>query len=110
MKNIKLFFLISLSFLIYSCDDENDCNKYYYLETQCADPWGFVVGASESVVVDSVQNYLTTLDISVKNISVENNDFGEACLACTCLSGRSIILEASDDQETSLLDLNFVKE
>jgi hypothetical protein len=112
MNNVKMMAVIfaMLSLLFFNCDDESVVEKsYLYAETSCADLWQPVVG--NITLETTVQQYLEDLEVVV--IAVEVVDSigpGEACLACSCLSGRGIRVTAEELSESILLSEGFVEE
>jgi hypothetical protein len=109
MNNVKMMAVIfaMLSLLFFNCDDESVVEKsYLYAETSCADLWQPVVG--NITLETTVQQYLEVVVIAVE--VVDSIGPGEACLACSCLSGRGIRVTAEELSESILLSEGFVEE
>ncbi len=96
---------VALTSLFFNCnDEETETAKqwYQYQETQCADAWQTGIGTDEATVMTAVEDYLENLDIEVFDINMNSDGQGEACLACVCLSGRIIRIEANVNDATAL--------
>ncbi|MDW3649189.1 MAG: hypothetical protein R8P61_19130 [Bacteroidia bacterium] len=107
MKNIKGLYLILISAILFvACDGEDPLllsSQYAYEQTHCSDPWG---NTNEAAELDSlVSDYLAAKEIEVLASQVEGGEIA-SCRACTCVTGRSIVINLSDQDGQKLLDLN----
>lgn len=113
MNNVKITATIFaiLSLLFFNCDDENAVieKSYLYAETQCADPWQPI---TDNITFEmAVQQYLEDLQVLVLDVEViDSIGPPEACLACSCLSGRGIRVKSTEESESILLNEGFEEE
>jgi len=107
---MKIFKCLSTIFFIaglfIACDGEDPLllsSQYSYEQTHCSDPWG---NTNEASVLDSlVIDYLDQKDIEVLASQVEGEEIA-SCRACFCVTGRSILINLSDEDGQKLLDLD----
>lgn len=71
---------------------------YTYAQTQCADPWP--TSADDLVTAENVRQFLKAKGITVSFVSVKRTSDAANCMACTCLSGKTIYIGASDEAAT----------
>ncbi|OLY92086.1 hypothetical protein BUE76_09395 [Cnuella takakiae] len=71
---------------------------YTYAQTQCADPWP--TSPNDSVTAGNVRQYLKERGVEVSFVSVKKTSEAATCLACTCPSGKTIFVGASDEATT----------
>lgn len=106
--------ILTISFLIlslyYSCDDSDNIiyKTYLYEETQCFDSWNTGLGDTDTEVATAVENYLMNLNVILSDIQVDSLNEGESCDACFCKSGRGIFVTTDENNESILLNENFV--
>ena len=110
MKRILLFSISSL--LLFSNCTENDTttnNWFFFMETQCENPWGVGQESPDADVIVSIESYLGDLGVNVLETTIEDN-FGPviSCAACECPSGRGIHIKANSSYESILFDEGFV--
>ncbi|MBD3363409.1 hypothetical protein GF362_06855 [Candidatus Dojkabacteria bacterium] len=95
--------------------NENVIQMRYDL-TQCADPWdGYEVYDDERrlMKLDTENDYMEAFLKSTYNIEVISSDIygnsadGDACEACTCLTGFYTIVEVAKGDSKRLKAINF---
>ena len=107
MNVLKCFCtILLLAGLFVACDEEDPLllsSQYSYEQTHCSDPWG---NTTEASVLDSlVIDYLDQKGIEVLASLVEGEEVA-SCRACFCVTGRSILINLSDEDGQKLLDLD----
>ncbi|MEM8889667.1 MAG: hypothetical protein AAGD28_16960 [Bacteroidota bacterium] len=107
MKTFKCLYTIFLmAGLFIACDGEDPLllsSQYSYEQTHCSDPWG---NTNEATELDAlVTNYLADKEIEVLTSQVEGEEIA-SCRACFCVTGRSILINLSDEDGQKLLDLD----
>lgn len=71
---------------------------YTYAQTQCADPWP--TSPNDSLTAENVRQYLKERSVTVSFVSVKKTSEAATCMACTCPSGKTIYIGASDEATT----------
>lgn len=103
MKKVILLICIGLALLSCSSDDDaGDTILVLYNQTYCSDSWG--TAETDTDLADIIKNHFQSVNIEIYDVSIDNNGTPESCLACSCLSGKRIILEIKKE------DINFIKE
>lgn len=102
-------------FALSSCKKEDDIAQnfagFYYEETYCADPWEQNGSYSDAELHALVADYLTnSLVVEFSNLLITNEGIPEACLACSCKTGRIIRIEAAMAYKEILVEKGFKKE
>ncbi|MGB1216622.1 MAG: hypothetical protein ACPG5P_02030 [Saprospiraceae bacterium] len=105
--NFILGFFMCIS--IFACKENEDV-WYTYSETYCADAWETGSGSEETVVLESVENYLESKGVRVAEVDLNDMEVGATCMACTCLSGRIIRVRSTSGDEGVLLEEGFIVE
>lgn len=100
---IIALFLLMLSFV--ACDKDKAFISVYYLETSCADQWTRAQNDSETI--ENLKDYLANQNIKTKDISINRINGGEACLACSCKTGKEISLKVHEKDLSKIKDLDF---
>lgn len=77
---------------------EDQYTTFYYRQTQCADAWQ--TGATDSVTIVNVSNYLKGLGLYYAGINIKADSPAQVCLACTCLTGKTIYASTFNDDST----------
>lgn len=80
-----------------------------YDQTQCADPWdvNWSGDMDESTTTERMVSYLNDSGITVINTETSQESNGIVCLACICLTGRSIEITVNEEFESELNQLGF---
>jgi hypothetical protein len=68
----------------------NDCARLAYEQTLCADVWGYGTNGSDAAVAAAVRDFFVSNGVPVHEVSVSNDGYPQACLACNCTTGRII--------------------
>lgn len=71
---------------------------YAYAQTQCADPWP--TSPNDSVTAENVRQHLKGKGVAVSFVSVKKTSEAAVCAACTCPTGKTIYIGASDEATT----------
>ncbi len=103
---IVLLYLTVASF--FSCDKADEL-EFVYLQTQCADVWDTSAQNTIELFDPEVnfENFMAAEGIAYSNYSFEQINEGNACLACTCLTGFEFKITVSDEHEADLINLGF---
>ena len=92
MKKLLLLPLVAFIMCLNSCDNtDGDDMRLIFQETKCANPWTALPDQGNYLV--EVRSFLEENDIQVVTLGLET--YGEddaSCEACTCLTGRNIVL------------------
>lgn len=107
---LLLAFLITAAFTCNKTSDLEDKNNQLtlaYAQTHCADPW--TTSADDNVTAQNISRYLKSYGIQVVSVRITKTSEGVACLACTCLSGKTIYVTTSNTEamRTRLAELGF---
>ena len=99
---MKKYILIALTFgfaFFFGCKDEIEKPgiKMEFNETQCSNPWKNALPGTDNYLF-TVHQYLNDNGIDVYSISIELIDGGNGihCDACSCPSGRKIVIRIPD--------------
>ena len=110
MQSSKWLFFFLLATPFVACDRNDDAVRYFYDETQCADPWAQATGDGIDAVADRVRAYLEERGVEVASVDIISDKGDEAvCLACPCVSGRIIVVTASEEDVDILQGLSFYR-
>ena len=112
LKSIVAIFLILIGTALVSCEKDDvttgEVESFYYEETYCADPWERSDSASDEVLRERVSEYLNgTLDIDYYGLRITHDGKTEICSACSCTTGRIIIIEADKAYQDILIENGF---
>jgi len=100
---VGLSMVLSLSSISCESDVLPNTFGFKYEQTKCGDPWGN--DRKPATLQQAVIDYLTPKLISVLDSEIETST-GQACEACNCLTGSTILLKLSEGDGQKLLDLN----
>ena len=78
-----------------------------FIETQCSNPWD-ILPVNDNYLL-TIHQYLNDNGIKVLSISIELTDEGNGihCEACSCPSGRIIVIRTLDDDIEAAEQLGF---
>lgn len=112
-----LLFLSSATILLaLACSkhehDTHSATDWYYNETQCSDPWYSCQILTDPQSGDAcIKSYLRdSMNIQFTDFHIMTEQPQAVCLACNCVSGRVIHLNADAQYDQKLLSLGFVKQ
>jgi hypothetical protein len=107
MKKYLLMLLLVSVAVFWACDNEEEGMSMQYVETQCANPWD-ASAAQENYIV-AVRSYLENNGIKVISISIDVYDEtgDENCNACSCLTGRNIVVSVPPYDVDEAKELGF---
>lgn len=106
MKKYILLVFIGITSL--SCSNDDDSNEgilVLYNQTYCSDPWEN--GNDNNELADNINNFFEVENIEISNLTIDNNGTEQLCNACTCLSGRRILLNVSRQDLDSIKEYGF---
>lgn len=102
MKKHLLILLIGLTSLGCSTDDDaTEAVFVLYHQTYCSDPWESVENNRE--LVDKIKTYFASEYIDISNLKIDYKGTPQDCFACSCLTGKRIILKVNKN------DLDAIK-
>ena len=112
LSKIKSPSLLAFVFILtgsFSCEKEaNISGKYSYSQTQCADKWAH--GNSEKETIANMIAYLALKEIQVAGAVLTDPPEGSGyCLACTCATGRTFIIDVIIGSEEILEKEGFTR-
>ncbi len=107
MKKYLLMLLFASISFFWACNNEEDGMSMQYVETHCANPWD-TSSTQENYIVE-VRAYLEDNGIKVLSIFIDVYDetLAEKCKACTCLTGRNIIISTPPADVDDAKELGF---
>jgi hypothetical protein len=107
MKKYLLILLFVSIALFWACDDKEDGMSMQYEETHCLNPWE-TSWSQENYIVE-VRSYLEDNGIKVLSIFIDVYDetLAEKCKACTCITGRNIIISVPPADVDEAIELGF---
>ncbi len=107
MKRIVL--LVSIIFLSFGCssDDDNANNglKMFYNQTYCADPWGY--GDNDIELASKIKTFFAETTIEISNLAFDTKGNQQVCNACSCWSGKRIIVAVDPDDMDAIEAYGF---
>lgn len=105
MKYFKSILLVAITLLFFQCSKDDLVTMSYY-QTSCADKWGY---DPDTPTGEAVINYFDTeFGVTIETVVVTtDNSIAEACLACSCLSGKVITVEVDEEHVDLLESENF---
>lgn len=111
LKLILLSTLLCSSILIFlSCDKDNRKMEFYWEQTKCSDPWGTGQNDTNMETSTALKEFLDLKGITPINIKFDNNSKLDVfCESCGCGTGKRIILEVLESDESEILLLGFKK-
>ncbi len=102
----RFLLILFLAIVLISCEDENNTIEMGIVETGCANAWdNFNSDSGDNF--ERIKNYLISENIAVKNVSAYTYYDGSVCLACTCSTGRYIIIEIDEADVAKAEKLGF---
>ncbi len=105
MRKITTIILL-LCLTILSCHDDNNWIELDIVETGCMNEWDdFYTGDND--YRDAVENYLEHNGISVYRVYSHSYYDGPVCLACSCPTGRLIVIRIAEEDKTKAEELGF---
>ncbi|MEM7162637.1 MAG: hypothetical protein AAF487_09395 [Bacteroidota bacterium] len=111
MKNVfsvKVLCFISCILMFCACQKEKKAEDYFWIESKCANPWNTGESNTSAEVQNTVIAFLENENIEVFDIYIsEEQDLIQTCEACTCTTGRRIVV--SVDKKKKIEDLGFMK-
>ncbi len=111
MKKFFYGVAFTLNLILASCDEPvNEPGvKMEFAETQCANPWQTLPGSANYLF--SVHEYLTENGLDVYSITIEKaHDYNQPrCEACTCSSGRKIVIRVPETKVKAAEDIGFYR-
>lgn len=107
MKKYLLILLFISVAVLFACDNDEDGMSMQYVETQCANPWN--ASATQENYIVEVRAHLENYGIKVLSIYIDVYDetAGEFCSACSCVSGRNIIVRVPPADVDEAKELGF---
>jgi hypothetical protein len=116
IRSSKSYFVDTKQLKIYYAD-----NKYmlfekapdyfinmYYDQTKCADPWHTTENSINNATMDSLELYLLSQNISVFDISFNDESILEkTCKSCGCGTGQRIIVTCLSIDSEKLKNIGF---
>lgn len=96
MLNLKrnlcfLVVLIGLVLVFSNCAKTGKVYWVYYNQTQCADKWGSYTNNEDLKL--KITSYFDSKGVDVYDIEIFSNGVADACLDCTCKTGKRIKLK-----------------
>jgi hypothetical protein len=110
MSNLNKVFLplLLLGTILISCNKERKERIFYWNETQCSNPWKLNPPANDEAIKEAVRKYLNVQGITATAITTEVRDeLIQNCEACTCTTGRRIIIHVQKNRASKMEKLNF---
>uniref|UniRef100_UPI0032176EC5 hypothetical protein n=1 Tax=uncultured Draconibacterium sp. TaxID=1573823 RepID=UPI0032176EC5 len=105
MKKISGLLLFTV-LILFACNKENNWIELDIVETGCMNAWDdFYTGDNDSR--DAVQRYLKHNGISVYRVYSHSYYDGPVCLACYCPTGRLIVIQIPEQDQTKAEQLGF---
>jgi len=83
--------LLMALFLFSQCAKTGKTKWVYYNQTQCSDKWGAYTNNEDLKI--KITEYFDSKSIDVFDIEIFSNGTADACLDCTCKTGRRIKLK-----------------
>lgn len=108
MRTSACLLITILALLSPSCDKDSGVVEFQRLETQCADPWYLEEPDLLTEPDRSLQSYLTRRGVRVFDIRYEvDPSVLLVCEACSCGTGRTIIVTVPESEASRMQDLGF---
>jgi hypothetical protein len=97
----KIAFLTFCLYVLCSCKltEPSQVTEMYFTETQCANPWKD----------ETAESWLNSKKITYSDLRFESYKIDFVCQACTCPSGRNLIVKAHGEAISQLQKLGFQK-
>ncbi len=83
--------LLVLVLVVANCTKTGKVYWVYYNQTQCADKWG-AYSNNEDLKI-KITDYFDSKGVEVYDIEIFSNGTADACLDCTCKTGKRIKLK-----------------
>lgn len=99
-------------FSLYSCSNNDDSPKdeirFYWNQTQCADPWNTGQNSTNEETEIAVKVYLENQNVNVQNLGFDTNSpLATDCESCGCGTGQRIIVDVEDSDIPKMEELEF---
>ena len=105
MRKASIIFLFSiLGFL--ACDNDPNLIELDIVETGCMNAWDDYYNGDNDYR-DAVEKYLEQNSISVYRVYAHSYWDGPVCLACSCPTGRLIVIRIAADDRLKAEELGF---
>lgn len=105
MRNITTIILLLL-FATLSCTDDNNWIELDIVETGCMNEWDEYYNGDNDYR-GAVEEYLEQNGISVYRVSSHSYWDGPVCLACSCPTGRLIVIRIAEEDRLKAEALGF---
>jgi hypothetical protein len=92
-----------------NCIDQPGRTCVGYHETYCADPWR-TGSETDEEIIDQLLDFLASAGIDLTNVKIVDTHPAEACLACSCESGRTIFGAVGDADLEAIEEIGFVQQ
>jgi len=90
--NLSLIGVLLLTLALFlQCSKSGKTKWLYYNQTQCADKWGSYTNNEDLKL--KITEYFDSKGIDVFDIEIFSNGTADACLDCTCRTGKRIKLK-----------------
>ncbi|WP_346859344.1 hypothetical protein [uncultured Draconibacterium sp.] len=99
-----LFLFLILSF--WACDNKQNLIELDIVETGCMNAWDDYYNG-ENDYRDAVEEYLEQNGISVYRVYAHTYWDGPVCLACSCPTGRLIVIRIEEEDRLKAEELGF---
>lgn len=107
--NFKIICLGILFIAMSSCSSSRYDNQFYWLQTQCADPWGTTRNDSNAETSAALEDFLGKEDIKVLRIEYVGDLIGLRCEACSCKTGFRIYVSIHERDNGKIEKLGFTQ-
>lgn len=78
-----------------------------YAQTGCADPWAGANQNTDAAFQGAAVQYVQQRGIQLYRVQVDNNGQPTVCLACTCPTGRRLLVFVQPADVPALVQLGF---
>jgi hypothetical protein len=90
-KFSRLGSLVLILCVFIQCAKTGKTKWVYYNQTQCADKWGSYTNNEDLKI--KITEYFASKGVDVYDVEIFSNGTAEACLECSCLTGKRIKLK-----------------
>jgi hypothetical protein len=105
MKFSIAILLLTFVFVSNSSCEKKDIIEMHFNETGCANPWS--VSSSDPDYQIKINDYLETIGVDIKTISITNDGPWSGCFACFCTTGRKINISIYEKDKTIVEGIGF---
>ena len=98
----KYIFIIFIAAATFACTKKSHRigdNEYVTLackQTFCSDPWA--TGTNDSLTLINASAYLVSSGLYIANLSIRQDNSPDMCLACSCKTGKTIIVSTLNSE------------